>query len=208
MLNGNPLNQLLGGCRQVLGEFLISLLLNALYRSWTNCKMSHSPHAPAASAADDRGAPCRVAALSGVQVGLRALGIKRLADPHTREEVAITDNLEVGYAIGGGVAGAVGWQLLWLAAPLYGMLGLVVGFIVIPVVTAMITWRLTLGLVRRRRFVRIAGIYLSGGACPSCSYDLTAQEAAGDGCVVCPECGAAWEAARLRVPAESASDSD
>ena len=30
------------------------------------------------------------------------------------------------------------------------------------------------------------------GLCPCCGYELRDLEAAGDGCTVCPECGAGW----------------
>ncbi|MBL8990127.1 MAG: hypothetical protein JNJ48_00960, partial [Phycisphaerae bacterium] len=39
---------------------------------------------------------------------------------------------------------------------------------------------------------------LSARRCPTCGYDLSAAEPdVADGCVVCPECSAAWSAERL-----------
>lgn len=34
--------------------------------------------------------------------------------------------------------------------------------------------------------------------CPTCGYDLFGAEPEADGCTVCPECGAAWRASRIR----------
>ncbi len=36
------------------------------------------------------------------------------------------------------------------------------------------------------------------GHCPSCGEDIRYQKPAADGCVVCPQCGAAWRANRLQ----------
>lgn len=33
--------------------------------------------------------------------------------------------------------------------------------------------------------------------CPACGYDLSSMDAHADGCIVCPECAAAWEADRI-----------
>jgi hypothetical protein len=38
----------------------------------------------------------------------------------------------------------------------------------------------------------LVGAYLACGRCPSCGYKIEHVAAEGDGCVVCPECGAAW----------------
>ena len=39
----------------------------------------------------------------------------------------------------------------------------------------------------------VARYWLSIGQCASCKYDITSVEPEQDGCVVCPECGAAWK---------------
>lgn len=39
----------------------------------------------------------------------------------------------------------------------------------------------------------VARYWLSTGQCASCRYELARVEPASDGCVVCPECGAAWK---------------
>jgi hypothetical protein len=38
------------------------------------------------------------------------------------------------------------------------------------------------------------GLYLDLGRCPQCAYRLSDLKPEPDGCVVCPECGAAWRA--------------
>ena len=54
---------------------------------------------------------------------------------------------------------------------------------------------LILMALTRSLFARsYAGAYVRAGLCPSCGYDLSATEAEGDGCRVCPECGGAWRA--------------
>jgi hypothetical protein len=49
----------------------------------------------------------------------------------------------------------------------------------------------------RSHSYRKAGLAcLRAGLCPSCGYDIATHAPEGDGCTVCPECGAAW---RLRA---------
>jgi len=38
----------------------------------------------------------------------------------------------------------------------------------------------------------LARSFLRFSRCPSCAYRIAGLEAEDDGCVVCPECGAAW----------------
>jgi Zn-finger nucleic acid-binding protein len=44
---------------------------------------------------------------------------------------------------------------------------------------------------------QIADLLLEEGLCPCCGYNLHGVAAASDQCIVCPECGAAWMAARV-----------
>ncbi len=50
-----------------------------------------------------------------------------------------------------------------------------------------------------RRYLRdrYHRVILTKGYCPSCGYRLVSARPEGDGCTVCPECGAAW-----RLPEE------
>lgn len=43
---------------------------------------------------------------------------------------------------------------------------------------------------------RLAKAMLEEGLCASCAYPAGASPAAPDGCIVCPECGAAWRVRR------------
>lgn len=55
-------------------------------------------------------------------------------------------------------------------------------------------------LTRRTRGFTLASTAVSTGLCGSCGYSLHRLDAASDGCVVCPECGAAWRACRITRP--------
>lgn len=44
------------------------------------------------------------------------------------------------------------------------------------------------------------GLYLDLGRCPQCAYRLSDLKSEHDGCVVCPECGAAWRAGAIGRP--------
>lgn len=46
---------------------------------------------------------------------------------------------------------------------------------------------------------------LFDGLCPRCGFNLHGLETAGDGCIRCPECGAAWAADRVRHTAPLAT---
>jgi hypothetical protein len=52
----------------------------------------------------------------------------------------------------------------------------------------------------------IRGTLLQRSRCVSCGYSLAGAEAASDGCVVCAECGAAWDARKLGAEAASHRD--
>lgn len=57
--------------------------------------------------------------------------------------------------------------------------------------------RLVRWTAMRRVERNIAPTLVAGGFCGACGYSLAGLIAEGDGCVVCPECGAAWREARL-----------
>jgi hypothetical protein len=46
----------------------------------------------------------------------------------------------------------------------------------------------------------LAGTLVAEGLCGGCGYRLESLEVAADGCLVCPECGAAWRAFRITRP--------
>ncbi|MBX3358050.1 MAG: hypothetical protein KF745_06455 [Phycisphaeraceae bacterium] len=56
-------------------------------------------------------------------------------------------------------------------------------------------------IVARRKVVReLSSTAVAEGFCGSCGYTLADLTTAADGCVQCPECGAAWKAARVTRP--------
>jgi predicted RNA-binding Zn-ribbon protein involved in translation (DUF1610 family) len=65
---------------------------------------------------------------------------------------------------------------------------------------------LLLGLGTRRLMLRswrrcapdLVRIAVEDGVCAACGYNLYALASEPDGCIVCPECGAAWRADRIR----------
>jgi len=155
---------------------------------------------------DDRGAPCRLADLSPRQIGWRALGLPSVTpDFITKGEQKQTAVLETVVALAGGLVGAVlYWVVItpalshWIST--WGSLGRIIsmsGLVVVSVVFAMIAWYLFLPRIRASRSGRIIEIYLSAGRCAACGYALERLEPEADGCVVCPECNAAWHAERV-----------
>jgi hypothetical protein len=54
--------------------------------------------------------------------------------------------------------------------------------------------------LQRRHFLKTSeffpGLWLLGGRCPSCDYQIGRVPPQEDGCTVCPECGAAWKITR------------
>ena len=45
---------------------------------------------------------------------------------------------------------------------------------------------------------QVAPVIVSEGLCAACGYNLHGSKPEPDGCIVCPECGAAWSASRVR----------
>jgi hypothetical protein len=59
---------------------------------------------------------------------------------------------------------------------------------------------LSRGLARRRFARGLAATAVAQGFCGSCGYSLQALAAQADGCLLCPECGAAWRGLRVTRP--------
>jgi len=68
---------------------------------------------------------------------------------------------------------------LWLVVPLMAPLGLLLPLIFVKV-------------FRGGAGPSIAAAYARAGYCGSCGYGLDGAQVADDGCILCPECGAAW----------------
>jgi len=78
------------------------------------------------------------------------------------------------------------WLLSILIAPVF--------FVVLSVVAR---WCM------KRNAPGIAELFLREGRCPSCSYSLAGAVAEADGRMVCPECGSAWLASRIRLSTDA-----
>ncbi len=138
--------------------------------------------------------------LSRRQIAWRALGLPSVTpDDQTREEQAFTVVGETLAALAGAVVGAVVYAKIVIpAVPIpFGNLGLYTGWVVIPVIFAMLAWYFFLNSIRMKRSGRIISIYLAHRKCASCGYSLDDLPKADDGCVQCPECQAAWRFDRL-----------
>jgi len=149
---------------------------------------------------DDRDQPCEVARLTSRQLAWRSLGIKSLTNDETiKQEQQVTINLEIVTALSGGVLGWALWTVLFL--PFTPLKGALLGNLLIPmiasIVVSTITWFVTLAWVRQRKFPKIADILLGHGRCAGCGYELRDLPIEGDGCIVCPECNAAWQSDRI-----------
>lgn len=83
-------------------------------------------------------------------------------------------------------------------------LGILVALLVIPglgytrAMWAMPPFTVVIFIWAGRRYVRdrYHRVFLAKAYCPSCGYHLVGARAEGDGCIVCPECGAAWRLSR------------
>jgi len=134
------------------------------------------------------------------QLAWRFIGIKRLtSDPVVRQEQQATINTEIVIALAGGL---IGW-VLWTAAilPFTPLKGTLLGNFLLPTITSIIVstaiWFVTLNAVRRSKFHKISSIHLEKGRCAACTYRLEELPPESDGCVVCPECNAAWKHDRI-----------
>lgn len=158
---------------------------------------------------DDRNQPCTVARLTNRQLAWRALGIKSLTkDELVKREQQITINLEIVFAIAGGVIGWVLWATFLL--PFTSLNGTLLGNFAIPTISSILVstaiWFASLSWIRQQRFPKIAQIHLDHGHCAACGYSLSDLNPEADGCLVCPECNAAWRRDRVGGKAETVSD--
>ncbi len=148
---------------------------------------------------DDRGKPCGIAELSRRQLGWRMMGLgSKTPDEHVRREQPMTQAYDVAVAIAGGIVGLFVWKYaVTPVLPGGGFWWGTFAYVVFVPAFATAAWVLVLPEIRRRRFGRISEIYLDAGRCAGCGYELKDLTPEGDGCVVCPECHAAWRADRL-----------
>lgn len=151
---------------------------------------------------DDRDQPCEVARLTSRQLAWRSLGIRSLTkDEITKQEQQLTINSEILIALIGGVMGWSIWMIIFL--PFTSLKGSLLGNFLIPtiasIVVSTIIWFVSLTWVRQLKFPKIAAVHLEHGKCAGCGYELKDLVVENDGCIVCPECNAAWKSERIGV---------
>lgn len=152
--------------------------------------------------ADDRSIPCKIAPLSAKQIGWRSLGIPWLTrDPIDKKEQKKTLALEV---IIGFIGFTIGWFAWGVGISSFTLQYLDSTFdllaqVVFSTIVYYAVWYMFLDKVRRYRFHRIVYISLQRGCCPSCGYTLKGLNLESDGCILCPECNAAWKEERIGI---------
>ena len=149
---------------------------------------------------DDRRNQCAVARLTNRQLAWRSVGIKSFTkDELIKQEQEVTVKTEVGIALVGGVFGWVLWTAVLL--PMTPLGSTLLGHFIVPfavsVAVSTLLWFSTLSRVRVFHFDKISEIHLRHGRCPACSYHLSGLQTESDGCFICPECSAAWNACRV-----------
>jgi len=80
---------------------------------------------------------------------------------------------------------------------------MVAGSVIASIVVSIVTERLIGTGLHSRQWDKFVAAYTKAGQCPSCGYGLRGLPITEDGCVVCPECTAAWRFSRL-VPDDTA----
>ncbi len=92
-----------------------------------------------------------------------------------------------------GVCAAYGLVIMWSPTSAWQ----VALNVVLAIIGGVAFWQGLLSLSRSMRIRyarRIMNAMAQEGLCCSCGYDLWGLPTESDGCVVCPECGAAWKA--------------
>ncbi|MBL4591421.1 MAG: hypothetical protein JKY96_05625 [Phycisphaerales bacterium] len=155
---------------------------------------------------DDRGDPYEIAKLSPAQYEELAPKLNRTtANLFFNVERVLSDHRGAGVVLVGGIAGYLLWHLM--ISP-YSVP--VVGSIIDGLLSTLFAIFLALGLlhllygwVLRGRYGLVETVFLEHGYCVSCGYSLVDLAKESDGCVVCPECNAAWSHDRIGSQSES-----
>ncbi len=156
---------------------------------------------------DDRDRICDFAKLSAQQEDWRALGLgRRTCDAQDGADSNETVNLKPWkYIVNGFV---VAFIVLLLLGPMIinslGFWAFVAGWVIIPVAFVTIAWMLMMGKTPEQTGNMLIELGLSFGHCGSCGSDLSDLPIEEDGCVVCPDCQAAWKADRIGTDSEQA----
>lgn len=147
---------------------------------------------------DDRGRridPAAVRLQPGVS-GVGAPGDPHLADLRMRALVGHTTSQSAITVIAPAIIGAAVGLGVFAAARFVPGLPIWVPMIVVAVLV-IAAGSLRAALATERRAAASADLFLREGRCAGCAYVLQGIAPAEDGCVVCPECGAAWSRSRI-----------
>ena len=150
--------------------------------------------------ADDRFMPCKIAQLSPKQIAWRSLGIPWLTrNPIDKREQKKTLVIEVLIGFFGFAIGWFAWSIGISSFTLrhLGSTFDLLAQVLFSTLIYYVFWYLFLDRVRRYRFHKFASISLQRGYCPSCGYTLKDLNLETDGCILCPECNAAWKKIRI-----------
>lgn len=91
------------------------------------------------------------------------------------------------------------WLFFEFRSPSYGLIAFIEMFSVIFIncfVASIFIWILQ-NWIRAPKSIGIVSSSLTHGICPCCNYPLNGLTPEKDHCVVCPECNAAWNHARI-----------
>lgn len=154
---------------------------------------------------DDRARPIRrldrrdlVRASRSDNPGLAMLARRLAASIKSETRRTTPDRLAIGVVMTIGVLLAYGF-LGATATALFGLSGAGVGLVLL-VGLIVLANRVYAAYVRRGALSQIARTAVAEGVCGSCAFSLQGAPEGPNGCLVCPECGAAWRSERVVMP--------
>jgi len=159
------------------------------------------PRAPV----DDRGVPYQPVALAELALHADSQADRDSARRLQRQLKRVRDEVSrrwsfrrmlVTMPVALGVAAVAFPALLWLFGAWTGGFPSMLAVLVTFGLMQWIDWRISLRRLRHG----VGATIVAHGYCARCAYSLKGLETHPDGAIVCPECGAAWIAARITRP--------
>ncbi len=154
---------------------------------------------------DDRARPVRlldrrdlVRASKSDNPGLAMLARRLAASIKSETRRTTPDRLAIGIAMTVGVLLAYGF-LGATATALFGLRGAGLGLALL-VGLIVLANKVYAAYIRRGATSQIARTAVAEGVCGSCAFSLQGAPEGPNGCVVCPECAAAWSTERIVAP--------
>lgn len=156
------------------------------------------PEQPAQAApCDDRGKTVELRSLGGAAAGPSAGDDAQLADLRMRIQVLVaTDRPTLHYVLIALAGAGVGVVMVAVRQVIPGMPNWLFAAVIGIGIAVLVGW-MGYGRRTRRHASAVIDAFLREGRCPGCAYVLDGTVSAPDGCVVCPECGAAWKRDRV-----------